>query len=169
MKKIKLLAFVFFLLSFKTSFAHKFYFAFAEIEYNQMQEKIEGTLIFTAHDLSDYLKNKKIISSDFEKLNHNSETNKSLEIGIFNDFKISYNNELVELKIVDFFLTRNGLIEIYFSSSKIKLSQQIDIQFSSLMDFFPQQQNKITFIENNVKLTSVFLLNDYKKTIKLQN
>jgi hypothetical protein len=169
MRKFKILVFAFTLLNLNSSFAHKFYFAFAEIEYNVMQEKIEGTLIFTAHDLSDYLINKKIISKDLEKLSHDSLSNKLLEKGIFKDFKIRYKNADIKLNIIDFFLTKNGLIEIYFTSEKVKLKQEIEIQFSSLMDFFPKQQNKVTFIENNQKQTSVFLLNDFNKTIKLQN
>jgi hypothetical protein len=169
MRKFKILVFAFTLLNLNSSFAHKFYFAFAEIEYNVMQEKIEGTLIFTAHDLSDYLTSEKIISKDLEKLSHDSVSNNLLENGIFKNFIITYKNSNIELKIIDFFLTKNGLIEIYFTSEKIKLSQEIEIQFSTLMDFFPTQQNKITFIENNLKQTSVFLANDYIKTIKLQN
>ena len=34
-----------------TSFAHEFYFAYAELTYNELQQRFEGTIIFTTHDL----------------------------------------------------------------------------------------------------------------------
>jgi hypothetical protein len=37
------------------------------------------------------------------------------------------------------------------------------------MDYFPEQQNKITFIKNNKKSSISFLPNEGIKTIKLEN
>jgi len=33
------------------SSAHDYYFAFAEVEYNEISKRFEGTIIFTTHDL----------------------------------------------------------------------------------------------------------------------
>lgn len=169
MKLFVAISLFFLVCSQNTTFAHKFYFGFAELEYNEMQEKFEGTLIFTAHDLEEYLMQQKVIDSKFEKLSHDSTTNEILGKSLFQNFELFFQNNRVKLTCLDFFLTRNGLIEIYFSSEKIAVNNEISIHFSSLMDYFPEQQNKITFIKNNKKSSVSFLPNEGIKTIKLEN
>ena len=70
-----------------TSYAHQYYFAFAEVEYNRMDEQLQGTLIFSAHDLEDVLLKKKIISVKFDKLDHKPETLAAIGQEIFQGFK----------------------------------------------------------------------------------
>ncbi len=134
-----------------------------------MQEKLEGTLIFTSHDLEEVLMAKGIITSKFEKLQHDSITISALGNALFNDFKFYSNQVPIKLNALDFSLTKNGLIEIYFKSEKVKLSQDFELQFESLMDIYPKQQNKITFIQNNEKQTYVFMNNETRRKITILN
>lgn len=157
--------FVLFILLSLTSlkaYSHEYFFAFAEVEYNVMQEQLEGTLIFSAHDLEDVLLKKGIITSKFDKLQHDSTLILAISNYLFSEFHFTYEQKKVSLFGLDFFLTRNGLIEFYFKSEKIKLGKEIELEFSSLMYEFPQQQNKITFIYNGNKQTASFL-NDKRK------
>ena len=139
------------------NFAHKYYFGFAEVEYNQMQERIEGTLIFSLHDLEDVLLKKGIIQKKIEKLEHDTITMKRISEEIFSSFTISHQKQNIQLNLMDFFLAKTGTIELYFTSEKIRLNNRIEIQFSTLMAEFPEQQNKITFIQQTGKQTAVFL------------
>lgn len=142
--------------------AHEYFFAFAEVEYNVMQEQLEGTLIFSAHDLEDVLLKKGIISGKLDKIQHDSASIVAISNFLFSEFQFTNVQKKVSLIGLDFFLTRNGLIEFYFKSEKIKLEKEFELEFSNLMDEFPQQQNKITFIYNGNKQTASFL-NDKRK------
>ncbi|MFN5418637.1 MAG: DUF6702 family protein [Flavobacteriia bacterium] len=142
--------------------AHQYFFAFAEVEYNQMQECLEGTLILSAHDLEECLIEKGSLNTKFDKLTHDSLSIAILGQELFSDFKFNYQGKVIKLAAQDFFLTKNGLIEFYFRSEKIKLEKEFELEFSNLMDEFPQQQNKITFIYNGNKQTASFL-NDKRK------
>jgi hypothetical protein len=166
---MKLLFFVLFFVCYSKTFAHSYFFAFAEVEYNVMQEKLEGTLIFTRHDLEEALIKKGIISSTFEKLQHDSLSISAIGNTLFNDFKFFSNQIPIKLSALDFSLTKNGLIEIYFKSEKVKLSQNFELQFNSLMDIYPKQQNKITFIQNSEKRTYVFMNNESRRKITISN
>ncbi len=147
--------------------AHSYFFAFAEVEYNLMQEKLEGTVIFTAHDLEGILLKKNIISSKFDKLAHDSTTISAIGKELFASFKFINGNQEVKLLALDFQLTKNGLIEIYFTSEKVKLMDFIELEFSTLMDVYPKQQNKITFIQKNDKQTYVFMNNETRRKITI--
>lgn len=147
--------------------AHQYYFAFAEVEYNQMQEQLEGTIIFSTHDLEDVLLKNVIISSKFDKVQHDSTSIAKIGEFIFKSFKFIHKNVEIKLSSIDFFITRNGMLEFYFKSEKVKLIESIDVEFSSLMDNFPEQQNKITFIQNGQKQTAVFLLENKQKKLTI--
>lgn len=142
--------------------AHQYFFAFAELEYNAIQEKFEGTLIFSAHDLEDVLMEKGIVNAKFDKVLHDSTTIASIGQELFRNFHLTHKTQKVTLIPVDFRITENGLLEFYFSSTKVQITEAIDVEFSNLMDEFPQQQNKITFIYHGKKQTVAFL-NDKRK------
>lgn len=167
--KLKFTFLILLLFQLFTSYAHKYYFGFAELEYNQMQEKFEGTLIFTAHDLEEYLIKSKFIDQKFHQLSHSKSTNEIFDKALFQDFEIFHQTTKIQLNCLDFFLTKNGLIEVYFSSERIIIKEEIKIHFSSLMNYFPEQQNKITFILNSNKSSISFLPNEGLKTLKLDN
>ena len=163
MKIISLIIF-FFIVSFTF---HKYYFGFAEMEYVTAEKKVEATLIFSAHDLEQSLIQKKCFVGQFENVAHDSLQLAKMEKEIFEDF-IFYSGETkIPFKLVDFMLTRIGLINLFIKSSSFDLSRSITIVFKNLMEEFPSQQNKITFSINNVKHTAIFLPNKNKQTIEL--
>jgi hypothetical protein len=76
--------------SFSKSWAHEFYFAYAELAYNEMNQKFEGTLIFTTHDLERALEPKGTLIGKLEKSDETSTLRKQLESYINQHFHIRY-------------------------------------------------------------------------------
>ncbi|MGV3629680.1 MAG: DUF6702 family protein [Bacteroidota bacterium] len=149
------------------SFAHQYYFGFAEVEYSRMDEQLQGTLIFSAHDLEEVLLKKKAISSKFDKLGHDAATMAAIGQELFQTFRCYYAGKEIRLEALDFFLTRNGLIEIYFKSEQFIPENQLEFEFSTLMEEFPEQQNKITFILDAEKQTAVFLQDSRRRQLEI--
>jgi hypothetical protein len=163
--------FVFLSFSFQ---AHDSYFSFAEIEYIEENSKFEITLVITAHDFEDYLRKSKKISTTIE----NALTD-SLETSLICD-EIKTHFLLRSAKNADDFTTTpfnliydgyqvllNGNIELYFSTSNLSITNGISVQFDLMMNYFPLQQNKITFTYMNKKKTRVFLPNSPLQYIEI--
>jgi hypothetical protein len=142
-----------------TSAFHKYFFAFAEMEYKTSDKRLETTLIFTMHDLEASLIKKSVIKDEFERVKHDSLQLKKIETAILKDFTVSSNSSQIEFKLLDFKLTKNGLINLFLEASNVELDNEVDIKFTNLMSDYPNQQNKITFIFNGKKNTAVFLKN----------
>ena len=161
-----------------TTFAHEYYFAYAEISYNELQQRLEGSLIFTTHDLERSIEPKGTIIGKFDKLDETSAELKRIENYINQHFQIIYGCALDSLApdvicISQFLLEGvvtqlNGTIECYISAAIPALYNPIQIKFDALMEQFPGQQNKLTFIYRQQKETLSFLLNDSPKYFTLE-
>ena len=135
--------------------AHEYYFAFAEVEYNQSDKKLEITLEISAHDLEAEMKKSGIrFEKHIEDQTKNADFKKQLESHITKGFSISANNSPIPLKLIGFDVLPTGLLYAYFESSPLELNQALSFKFDLLMESFPDQQNKITFIRNNNKQTA---------------
>jgi hypothetical protein len=162
-----LFAFLVHLSAINTSLAHEFYFAHAEISYNELQQKLEGTLIFTTHDLERTLAPKGTLIGKFEKLDPRAPELLLLENYINQHFQITYgcaldSNAVDALCMSKFTLEGivtqlNGTIECYISAAIPALYNPIQFKFDALMEQYPGQQNKLTFIYRNQKETLNFI------------
>ena len=160
------------------SFAHEFYFAYAEIAYNELNARFEGTIIFTTHDLERTLEPKGTLIGKFEKLDEGSEELRLIENYINQHFQIIYgcaldSNAVDALCMSKFTLEGlatqlNGTIECYISSSVAALYNPVQFKFDALMEQFAAQQNKLTFTYRNQKETLSFLPYDSQKYFTLQ-
>lgn len=155
------------------SFAHEFYFAYAELTYNELQQRFEGTIIFTTHDLERTLEPKGTLIGKFEKLDETSAELKLIESYINAHFQINYGCALDSNAIDAYCQSKftlegivtqlNGTIECYISSSAGALYNPVQFKFDALMEQFPSQQNKLTFTYRNQKETLSFLSHDTQK------
>lgn len=141
--------------------AHEYYFAFAEMEYKEQEQKIELTLIFSSHDLQTVWLRENIISKGFHGLQNTAQSiyqdMDRMEVELRKEFQISNEGKHIELKLDGFHLTENGMVEFYLSAEKVVLENEFEVHFSTLMKEFPQQQNKITYRNKANKQTAVFL------------
>jgi hypothetical protein len=156
MKKLSaILAFISVLFS---ANAHEYYFAFGEVEYNESTKKLEVTLELSAHDLEfDMRKSGIMFEKHLEDQTHNPDFKDQLKEHLSKGFNISIKESNIPLKLVGYDIFATGLIAVFFESEPIEIFQAISFKFDLLMDSFPNQQNKITFIANTKKQTAVFL------------
>ncbi|MFM8595717.1 MAG: DUF6702 family protein [Flavobacteriales bacterium] len=169
----------FFLVSSTAPFAHEFYFAFAEMSYNEMSRRFEGTIIFTTHDLEKALDPKGSLIGKLEISDESSPIRTQLEQYINQHFNITYGCAL-DSNAVDAFCQSyftlegiatklNGTIECYISSSKVAgFYAPVSIQFDALLEIYPAQQNKLTFLYRQDKFNLNFIPGKLIQTIPLQ-
>jgi hypothetical protein len=154
--------------------AHDSYFSFAEIEYIEAKSKVEITLVITSHDFEDYLLKSKKISSPLENALTDSLESTIICKEIQSHFILKsalntsdFSAKAFNLIYEGYQLRLNGEIEFYFSANKVSIQNGISIQFDLMMDYFPLQQNKITFTYLDKKRTCVFLPNSRNQFIEI--
>lgn len=154
----KILAFFAFISVLCSAQAHEYYFAFGEVEYNESTRKLEITLELSAHDVEFDLKKAGIpLESHIEDQLQNTVFKQQLGEHLKKGFSISSDDSPVSLNLLGFDVMPNGLLYAYFESAPVELSKTLLFRFDLLMESFPNQQNKITFIRNKQKQTAVFL------------
>lgn len=152
-----------------SSFSHEYYFAFAEMEYNEKSKCFELSLIVSTHDIEHWLQDKGVNVKELE--NHYSDSTIRNEFGItlLNGFSISMKDLSVPFQIIGYEVKNNGITEFYFSSNPIEISSPLLVKFDLLMDLYSQQQNKLTFIYHSKKQTYTFLTTQREQKIELVN
>lgn len=165
--------FVFSFLS--TTWAHKFYFAFAEVEYNENSSKLEATLTVTAHDFEEYMKKFGAIEGSLDSAFLDTARLKLIEKEINKHF--AFRNDLKsdqptkmnsDFSIEGYHILMNGNLEIYMSCDVLKPEYVLSVNFDLLMNEFPDQQNKLTFIHKGSKKTLNFTSNNPIQLIDLK-
>jgi hypothetical protein len=158
---------IFLLLISSLSNAHDYFFAFAEVEYNELNGEIETTISMTSHDFERYLQKKKLIQTNLNACVNDSVSMQNIEIELNKHFNINMNpgiensildgNESFNLKLDGFEIQLTGIVQFYLSSTIFRPLKHFKITFDLLMDEYPEQQNKLTFIYRNQKKTVVFI------------
>ncbi len=153
--------------------AHEYFFAFAEVEYSEKSSQIEATLTLTAHDFEAYLQKTKIIENSLDNAFLNANDLSSIEKVLNSHFFLyskdsnKQSNWVSSFKIDGHQILLNGNIEIYLSCDFVKPLALLNIQFNLLMDYFSEQQNKITFIYKRKKSTLNFNLTNQIQILEL--
>lgn len=138
------------------SHAHEFYFAFAEVSYDELTERIEATIILTSHDLEKSL----TISGNNIRLSSDkvldSVAISTIEKELNKGFYLQSGGVNSYLKLDGYETLLNGTTQFYLSGI-FRKNEGSTIHFPLLMDVFPDQQNKLTWIFRGEKETYVFL------------
>lgn len=154
----KLLLFCLFALTILSVRAHEYYFAFGEVEYNETTKKLEITLELSAHDIEgDLRKTGVVFDKHIENQAQNGAFKKQLESYLLKGFSITSGVQELSISLVGFDVLPNGQLYAYMESAPFELAQSLLFRFDLLMESFPDQQNKITFIHHKQKQTAVFL------------
>lgn len=159
---------LFLLLSLSSStFAHEYFFAFVELDFNEEKKVFEATLTASAHDVEDVLNEVGIPIKELEDHYIDKEMIQKLESFILKHFEVNSNGN-VTFKLIGFEVNKQGLVNFYFSSTPTELpSKELTVKFDFLMDQLEQQQNKLTFLTKPEAKTIVFLQNSRTQTIVL--
>lgn len=148
--------------------AHNYYFGFAEMQYNEVNHTLETTVVLSAHDFEDVLLKKGLISKSLEYLTADSAAIAAVAKEVLQGFELKIGGKSVRFESLGFEVTRNGMINVYLLAENIALSKEFQLSFTCLMDVFPEQQNKMTFIYQSQKYTAVFLQHQKSAVIQLQ-
>jgi hypothetical protein len=150
-----------------SAWSHSYYFGFAEIQYNEINHTLETTIVLSAHDLEDVLMKSQAIDKSLEFLISDSLANLEIEKFILNSFELAFDNQKADFHLLGYEISKTGMIQIYLLAENIVLKEKINVTFSTMMDVYEAQQNKLTFIQNNKKQTMVFLQNQKSSVIHL--
>ena len=151
-----------------TCFAHKYYFGFAEVEYNDISKKFETTIIVTTHDLEIALENDGVNVGKLNELGTDASKLITLEKYINKRFSIHSGTNNCEMKIVGHQTMLNGSVHFFLESTPIEINESIEVHFDLLMDEFQEQQNKITFYYQDKTFTVPFITNERNQIINLE-
>lgn len=126
-------------------FAHKFYVSIADLAYNDIKGRIEGSLKLTAHDFEEVLKAKFNRSFLMEEVQDSSIVGRYVQLYLTQNFKVfSEGKELVPNYLgKEVSLTQD--LYFYFTFSAIPNPQSIKIYNTILFDLFPKQQNIVHY------------------------
>lgn len=153
----KLIAFTFFLIFVQFVQAHVFYFAFGEVQYNQLEKRFELTLRATGHDVEAYMDFKNSPIGSLESCLNHPIKKKQLELQINQGFVVSIGDRVIQFELIGLEVGTNDEANFYLISKTLDKPAKISVRFDFLMDFFPEQQNKLTIFDAREKIYLSFL------------
>jgi hypothetical protein len=149
--------------------AHEYFFAFAEVEYKKTSGVIEATLIVTTHDFEKWLDNKGWSGKDLISSADDSLSIQFIEDEINKHFQISSDiHDLIGMNLIGYENQLIGTTQFYLTA-EVEPVQLFNFKFDLMMDLFPEQQNKLNFInkEREIKTTLEFLPSRNNQSIDL--
>ncbi|MES2799592.1 MAG: DUF6702 family protein [Bacteroidota bacterium] len=147
--------------------AHDFFFSYAELEYNEMNHRMEATLYATTHDLEKELREESGL--DIKLYGHESDTAilNRLEKKVNSGFKVTSDAQQQYFSIDGIEIKLNGTIYFYLSSEVVGEPSKLKVQFDFLMKTFQEQQNKLDFKFHGRTNSYVFMLQNKQCVIEL--
>lgn len=149
-------------------YSHDYYFAFAEVEFDELNKEIQATVIVSTHDFENILREKGIINRDLASYSNNPEILKEIQNELLNGFSIQLGTKLLDFNLEGMEVSLTGITNFYFSAREIESTESFQVKFDLLMNKYSEQQNKLTFIYRNTKNTYVFLSNKTEQDIILR-
>jgi len=149
-------------------FAHNFYFAFAEVEYNELNQRLEVSLSGTAHDFEAAILKEYGYTCKWGKATLTSKDTNIIENYINKHLSFHYDcmsatSNAVETCSTIFHLegiqfNKDGSFMCFLSTPiQTNSMKNMSAQFDFLMELFPEQQNKLTFIYRDKSHTLSFI------------
>jgi len=149
-------------------FGHEYYFAYAEVEYNDVSRIFETTLVASTHDMEHALEAEEGIQKELSILNYTDNDMSKLLHFLEQHFSIK-GSSLCSYQLIGFETLPNGITNFYLESEPCDLRTDIEWHFDLLMPQFKEQQNKITFYFRETQSTLLFTPNAAKQILKLEN
>jgi hypothetical protein len=150
-------------------FGHDYFFAFAEVEYNDISQQFEATVTVSSHDLERIFDEKKWSIDDLESAEQNRKNFDAISQWMLEQFVVSSENELADFSVIGCEVELSGMIHFYLESAPIEITTALSVKFDLLMEDFPEQQNKLTLYYRDQTITQTFLQNAFVQEIRLEN
>jgi len=149
--------------------AHDYYFAFAEVQYNQNTQKLEATVIATGHDIEEYLAHIGQPISKLENANNPIDL-KVLQSLMDNHFQVvNQDGKKISMRLIAVEVNTKDEALFYMISQPMEKPKELHFTFDLLMHHFPEQQNKITIFEPSGKSYLSFMPHKTKRTFRLED
>lgn len=145
--------------------AHQFFFAYAEVEYNEITQKFEGTIDATGHDIENAIGISKKVG--LENIVKGSKSFSKIEAYINEHLKISGSETNIMFDLVGIEIDLDDKVHLYIESNPVELNPSIEITFDILMEEFDEQQNKLTLIWRDRSTTYTFLPHQRTQIVEL--
>lgn len=149
--------------------AHDYFFAFAEMKYNEVSGRIEATVTLTTHDYERSLRERGILDQEISKLSDDEEAFAIFQSDLNKGFSIFVDGKQIKFNLEGIEVQLTGLTNFHLSAEVPKAITKLEINFNLLMETFINQQNKITFIYRNSKTSYEFLQHKKSQEIVLSN
>lgn len=157
--------FLFFPLIGLSGIRHDYHLAFLELEYNPDTYRFEASLKVTAHDLAYITSRKHLTDFSINKILNDSLLHKEIDTLILAGFTLWNEHQSIYFSIENFELNKQGDIVFYLVSEPTKNLKNLSLDFPLLTDYFPDQQNKLTYLLKEKQYTVTFLSSDFRKNI----
>lgn len=132
-------------------FAHEFFFSFAEMQYNAELKRYEVSIQATGHDVEDFIKSKGEDLPALEKCIGNPLAENILESYIVKHFQVKVNGKPISFTLIGLEVNIKDEVIFYLKSNTLDKPTSLEIMYDLLMDFFPDQQNKLTIYTDKGK------------------
>ena len=132
-------------------FSHEFYFSFAEMQYNKELKRYEVSIRATGHDVEDFLKSKGEELPALEECIGNPIAENILEKYITQFYQVKVNDKAINFTLIGLEVNIKDEVIFYLKSNALEKPKALEITYDLLMDFFPDQQNKLTLFTENGK------------------
>ncbi len=149
--------------------AHDYFFAFAEMKYNEVSGRIEATITLTTHDYERSLRERGILNQEISKLADDEEAYAIFQADLNKGFKLNVNGKEIQFNLEGIEVQLTGVTNFHLSAEVPSSITKLEMTFDLLMESFVEQQNKITFIYRNNKSSYEFLQNKITQEIILSN
>lgn len=167
--KMKQILLILFSLFQSIAFSHDYFFAFAEVDYDDISQRLEATVSASSHDLERLFDSKKWTIDDLTHFSNDKKNCIEISNWLFEQFSMSTNNQQIELSIIGCEVELNGQIHFYIESKPIEILTELTVTFNFLMNIYQAQQNKVTFHFRDQKITKDYLQNSFVHQFRLEN
>ena len=83
-------------------------------------------------------------------------------------FQLKNNGNNIALNCVGYEVLPNGLTHFYFHSNNLPALTFMEVRFDLLMDTFPEQQNKLTYLLKEKSTSTVFTAQNKSTKLELK-
>lgn len=148
---------------------HDYFFAFAEVEYNDITQQFESTVSVSSHDVERIFAENGWSLNDLESYEKENEHFAPIEKWLLDQFTFSTNSQQITLSLLACEIELNGMIHFYIQSTPTELGPSLTVKFNLLMSNFSEQQNKLTLYYRDQTITKSFLQTAFLQEIRLEN
>lgn len=125
--------------------SHKFYVSITDMKWDQEEQRIEGSIKLTAHDVEKMLTNKFQRPIDLEKESDSSEVGRYLQAYMARNFVVKSNDIAAVPTYIGKEVTLRGELFIYFTFTRVAKPQHLSVTNKILFELFPKQQNIVHY------------------------